>query len=32
LSYKHRIVNGPDFSTDEALGRVPLRECLAAAA
>ena len=29
LSYKHRIVNGPDFSTDEALGRVPLRECLA---
>jgi hypothetical protein len=32
LSYKHRIVNGPDFSIDEALGRVPSRKCLAVAA
>ena len=29
VSYRHRIVNGPDFSVDEALGRAPLRECLA---
>ena len=32
LSYRHRIVNGPDFSVDEALGRAPLRACLAVAA
>jgi len=30
VSYRQRIVNGPDFSIDEALGRAPLRECLAA--
>jgi len=32
LSYRHRIVHGPDFSVDEALGRAPLRACLAVAA
>ncbi len=32
LSYRHRIVNGPDFSVDQALGRAPLRACLAVAA
>ncbi len=32
LSYRHRIVNGPNFSIDEALGRAPLRACLAVAA
>lgn len=32
LSYRHRIVNGPDFCVDEALGRAPLRACLAVAA
>ena len=32
VSYRQRIVNGPDFSVDEALGRAPLRECLAVAA
>jgi hypothetical protein len=31
VSYRHRIVNGPDFSIDDALGRAPLRECVAAA-
>jgi hypothetical protein len=30
VSYLHRILNGPDFSVDEALGRTPLRECRAA--
>lgn len=30
VSYGHRIRNGPDFSVDDALGRVPLRECRAA--
>ena len=32
VSYRHRIVNGPDFSIDEALGRAPSRTCLAVAA
>ena len=32
VSYRRRMVNGPDFSIDEALGRTPLRECLAVAA
>ncbi len=32
VSYRHRIVNGPDYSVDEALGRAPLRACLAVAA
>ena len=27
VSYRHRILNGPDFSIDDALGRMPLREC-----
>jgi hypothetical protein len=31
-SYWSRIRNGPDFSIDEALGRAPLRACLAAIA
>ena len=30
VSYRHRILNGPDFSVDDALGRAPLRECRAA--
>ncbi|MEO8187149.1 MAG: hypothetical protein ABI580_07265 [Burkholderiaceae bacterium] len=30
VSYLHRILNGPDFSVDEALGRAPLHECRAA--
>ena len=30
VSYRHRILNGPDFSVGEALGRTPLRECRAA--
>ena len=30
VSYRDRILNGPDFSVDEALGRTPLRECQAA--
>ena len=30
VSYRHRILNGPNFSVDEALGRTPLRECRAA--
>ena len=30
VSYRHRILNGPDFSVDDALGRTPLRECRAA--
>ena len=32
VSYRHRIADGPDFSIDEALGRAPLRACLAVAA
>ena len=32
VSYHHRIVNGPDFSIDEALGRTPLRDCVAVTA
>ncbi|HVE90031.1 MAG TPA: hypothetical protein VNA44_10055 [Burkholderiaceae bacterium] len=31
VSYRHRIVNGPEFSIDQALGRTSLRECVAAA-
>ncbi len=31
VSYRDRIVNGPDFSIDEALGRAPLRQCVAVA-
>ncbi len=27
VSYRNRIVEGPDFSISEALGRVPLRAC-----
>ena len=30
VSYRHRILNGPDFSIDQALGRAPLRQCRAA--
>ena len=30
LSYLHRILNGPDFSVDRALGRTPLRQCRSA--
>ncbi len=30
VSYHQRILNGPDFSVDQALGRTPLRECRAA--
>ena len=30
VSYRHRILNGPDFSVDQALGRTPLRKCQAA--
>ncbi|HYM47717.1 MAG TPA: hypothetical protein VES91_04495 [Burkholderiaceae bacterium] len=32
VSYRHRIVNGPDFSVGDALGRAPLRGCVATAA
>jgi hypothetical protein len=32
VSYRQRIASGPDFLIDEALGRAPLRECLAVAA
>ncbi len=32
VSYRRRIVDGPDFSIDDALGRAPLRGCIAAAA
>ncbi len=31
VSYHPRIVDGPDFSIDDALGRAPLRGCIAAA-
>ena len=30
VSYRHRILNGPDLSIDQALGRAPLRQCRAA--
>ena len=30
ISYRHRILNGPNFSIDQALGRAPLRQCRAA--
>ncbi|MGH6609989.1 MAG: metallophosphoesterase family protein [Burkholderiaceae bacterium] len=32
VSYKNRIVNGPQFTIDEALGRATVRACVAAAA
>ena len=32
VSYRHRIVDGPDFTIDEALGRSTLRACVAVAA
>jgi hypothetical protein len=32
LSYRRRIVDGPSFSIDDALGRAPLRACVAASA
>jgi hypothetical protein len=31
VSYRRRIVDGPDFSIDDALGRVPSRACATAA-
>ena len=31
VSYKHRIIDGPDFSVADALGRAPLRECVVTA-
>ena len=32
VSYRRRLVNGPEFTADEALGRTPLRACLSIAA
>ncbi len=32
VSYRRRIVDGPEFSIDDALGRAPLRTCAAALA
>jgi hypothetical protein len=31
VSYRQRIIDGPDFSIDDALGRVPSHACAAAA-